>query len=491
VSLASAPDGTLYVVDMYRGVIQDGAFWTDFLRDYIKSRGLEAPVRRGRIWRIVHDGLRPGVAPKLSSATPSQLVQTLSHANGWWRDTAQQTLVQRGEKSVVPQLRDLAGQAPDWRARLHALWTLDGLDALEPAQVQRALADKSPDVRASAVRLSERWLADPDQPLATAALKLMDDVSWTVRRQLAASIGQLPPAARIDRATAMLDRYGSDPILVDATLSGLRGAEAAVLDRILHGAAGPEEADAVTMLAATIARNADPAGVQQLVARVTATSGSAWQRTAVLQGLDTGLSPFAGGRGRGAAGRGRGLASPARTVRLAAEPTALIQLSTANTDMGKLATSVIARIDWPGKPAPVVNAPPLTGAEQERFANGSELYKNICIGCHQADGRGREKMAPSLVDSKYVTSTDAGNAARILLGGKEGPIGLMPPLASALGDEQIAAVLTYIRREWGHTASPVAPDEVKEIRGLTKTRRRPWTDAELPQGRGGRAGGAQ
>jgi mono/diheme cytochrome c family protein len=169
----------------------------------------------------------------------------------------------------------------------------------------------------------------------------------------------------------------------------------------------------------------------------------------------------------------------------------LIQLSTANTDMGKLATSVIARIDWPGKPAPVVNAPPLTGAEQERFANGSELYKNICIGCHQADGRGRERMAPSLVDSKYVTSADAGNAARILLGGKEGPIGLMPPLASALGDEQIAAVLTYIRREWGHTASPVAPDEVKEIRGLTKTRRRPWTDAELPQGRGGRAGGAQ
>jgi mono/diheme cytochrome c family protein len=168
-----------------------------------------------------------------------------------------------------------------------------------------------------------------------------------------------------------------------------------------------------------------------------------------------------------------------------------MQLSATSTDMGKLAMSVLARIDWPGKPAPAVTAPPLTDAEQQRFTAGSELYKNICIGCHQADGRGREKMAPSLVDSKYVTSPDAGNAARILLGGKEGPIGLMPPLASALGDEQIAAVLTYIRREWDHTASPVAQDEVKEIRGLTKTRKRPWTDAELPQGRGGRAGGAQ
>ena len=100
-------------------------------------------------------------------------------------------------------------------------------------------------------------------------------------------------------------------------------------------------------------------------------------------------------------------------------------------------------------------------------------------------------MAPTLVGSRYVVSQDGGNAARILLGGKEGPVGLMPPLASALNDDQIAAVLTYIRREWGHTAPAIAPGDVKEIRGLTKTRTRPWTDAELPQGRGGRAGGGR
>jgi mono/diheme cytochrome c family protein/glucose/arabinose dehydrogenase len=486
VSLASAPDGTLYVVDMYRGVIQDGAFWTDYLRDYIKARDLELPVKRGRIWRIVHDGMRPDVAPRLSSATPAQLVQTLSHPNGWWRDTAQQLLVQRGDKTVVPQLRELGGQAPDWRTRLHALWTLDGLGALEPAQVERALSDKSPDVRASAIRLSERWLADPGQPVAAVVLKLMDDVSWTVRRQLAASIGQLPQAARVERATAMLERHGSDQILVDATLSGLHGSEADVLNRILRGAAGPQEADAVTMLAATIARSGEPAGVQQLIARATDPSGTAWQRAALLQGLDTGL-PSLGGRG--ASGRGRGGVAPMRAVAVGAEPTGLTHLAAADSDLSKVAKSVISRIDWPGKPAPLVRVTPLTSEEQQRFSQGSELYKNICIGCHQADGRGREKMAASLVGSKYVTSPDAGNAVRVLLGGKEGPVGLMPPLASALSDEQIASVLTYIRREWGHIAPPVAPDDVKEIRGLTKTRKRPWTDVELPQGRGGRAGG--
>jgi hypothetical protein len=84
-------------------------------------------------------------------------------------------------------------------------------------------------------------------------------------------------------------------------------------------------------------------------------------------------------------------------------------------------------------------------------------------------------------------------AERILLAGKEGNIGLMPPLGATLSDEQIAGVLTYIRREWGHTASPVSPADVTETRGLTSTRKTPWTDQELLAGRrgggAGRAGG--
>ena len=83
-----------------------------------------------------------------------------------------------------------------------------------------------------------------------------------------------------------------------------------------------------------------------------------------------------------------------------------------------------------------------------------------------------------------MIAPEASAATRIQLGGKEGQIGLMPPLAGALNDDQIASLLTYVRREWGHTASPVAPDDVREIRGLTKTRTRPWTDAELTLGRG-------
>ena len=475
--LTSAPDGTLYVVDMYRGVVQDGAYWTDFLRDYVKSRDMELPVRLGRIWRIVHDSARPADPPRLSSASNEQLLQTLSHPNGWWRDTAQQLLVQRADRSVAAPLRQMARQAADWRTRLHALWTLDGLGALEPAQVEQALSDRAADVRASAIRLAEQWLEDPVHPIAAAVLKRTNDVRWTVRRQLAASIGRLPEHARLDRATAMLERYGSDPVVVDATISGLRGSEREVFDRVIRRAFETGKADTLAMLAAAMTRSGNAADIEMLLTRAIGRSGTAWQRSALLEGIDAGLS--------GGGGRGRG----SRNVTLPGEPAGLTRLASAETEAGRLARSIAARITWPGKPSAAVHVEPLTPAEQRRYDAGAELYKNLCVPCHQTDGRGREKLAPALVGSRFVVAQDPGNAARILLGGMEGSIGLMPPLASALGDDQVAAVLTYIRREWGHTASAVSPEDVREIRGLTKGRTRPWTAAELPQGRGGRAGG--
>jgi mono/diheme cytochrome c family protein len=480
VNLATdAPDGTIYVVDMYRGFVQETVFWTDFLRDYIKARDLDKPTHLGRIWRIVHDTTRRDTKPSLSKATPAELVSLLSHPNGWWRDTAQQLLVQRGDRSVVPQLKQLASTAPDWRARLHALWTLDGLDAMEPAIVEHAFADKSPYVRAAALRLSEPYLGTP--ALAAAALKLADDPTWTVRRQLGATIGELPAPARLDAATKTLATYGSDPVTVDATISGLRGSEGAVLARVTAP-------DPVAMLAGAVARSGDAVAVQQVLARVADASTTAPLRVALLSGLDLGL-PTTGGGGRGR-GAGRGAAQPVRTVALATEPSDLVKRAEAADEAGTVAKRIVAKLDWPGKPAPVVPpAPPLTAEQQKRFDAGSEIYKSICIGCHQADGKGKEKIAPSLVDSRYVNGPDSGAAARILLAGKEGAIGLMPPLGGSLNDDQISSVLTYVRREWGHTASPVAPDDVREIRGLTKTRARPWTDAELQAGRGGRGAG--
>jgi putative membrane-bound dehydrogenase-like protein len=233
VFLTNAPDGTLYIADMYRGIIEHRISITEYLRDQIVARKLEQPTGYGRIYRVMHETTRRDTTRPFASASPQLLVDALSHPNGWRRDTAQRLLVERGAKTVIPALSALAAKAPDWRTRLHALWTLDGVDAIQPANVVAALEDPSRDVRAAAIRIAERWLGELNHPIQAAVLKRLDDTDWAVRYQLAASIGVLPAGIRESAAVDVLDRYGNDPVVMDAALSGLRGSESAVLERLL------------------------------------------------------------------------------------------------------------------------------------------------------------------------------------------------------------------------------------------------------------------
>jgi len=319
-------------------------------------------------------------------------------------------------------------------------------------------------------------------------------------------VGALPKDVRVAQAAAILEKYAADPITVDATISGLAGLESQVLDLVLQEdppkpsrvpasirtVTHPPD-DHVAMLAAAIARGRNVESVSRLVAIASESNRAAWQRMAVLGGLSGGLDGGGGGRGGGGGGGGRGGRgfAGAAPVALTEEPVALTSLKDPRNGLTPFAQQALARLTWPGKPAPVVEAaPPLTGEQQKRFAQGQEVYSNLCVACHQPDGRGREKIAPTLVGSRYVVG-DSGVSTRIVLSGKEGPTGLMPPLGASLSDDQIAAVLTYIRREWGHTASAVAPSDVKEVRGMTSSRTRPWTEdeiAKLAAGRGGRGG---
>jgi glucose/arabinose dehydrogenase len=123
VNLLTAPDGTLMIVDMYRGILQHQVYVTTYLRNQILERGLDKPVGLGRIYRVVHEAKKPGPAPRLAREQPADWVKHLSHPNGWWRDTAQQLLVERGGDAVVAPLRAMVDQGTRAHARLHALWT--------------------------------------------------------------------------------------------------------------------------------------------------------------------------------------------------------------------------------------------------------------------------------------------------------------------------------------------------------------------------------
>ena len=174
-------------------------------------------------------------------------------------------------------------------------------------------------------------------------------------------------------------------------------------------------------------------------------------------------------------------------MKLTREP-ALVALAAAKSgDLSARATEVLGRLEWPGKPSTAAPVAPLTPEQQARFTAGRTTYQNLCQPCHQTDGRGAESLAPPLIGSDFALATDPTIPARIVLHGKEGSVALMPPLGGMLSDDEIAAVLTYIRREWGHTAGPVAPADVARTRRETTGRSRPWTIPELTQLlRGGR-----
>ena len=321
VNFSNAPDGTLYVVDMYRGIIEHRISTTVYLRDQILARKLDQPTGLGRIYRVMHETTKrdtttrlspskpgPGGDPSVAAkGSPAELVALLSHPNGWWRDTAQRLLVERGPRSAVPALVKLAESATDWRTRVHALWTLDGLDAIQQAVVTRALEDPSRDVRASAIRIAERWLGEASPAIQGAVLKRLDDKDWAVRRQLAASIGVLPAGQREAASVSFFERHASDPVAVDALLSGLRGSEATVLEKLSAGEQTAEREAAITMLAATIVRSGQDAPIQSLLASIGDGNRAAWQRAAMLRGAEGALL---GAALPGAAGRGRELDDP-------------------------------------------------------------------------------------------------------------------------------------------------------------------------------------
>ena len=194
VNMTTAPDGTLYIVDMYRGIIQQGE-WTQkgsYLRGQIDALNMAQLIGRGRIYRLRYEGFERGPQPHMLDEKPAQWVQHLSNPDGWWRDTAQKLLVLRGDRSVVPALQKLAkSEGPDPRPRLHALWTLDGLGALDDTLILHALKSADPQVRMAGLRLADdRILKQPaaHAPLGVALRAALRDADPRVTIQAMLSV---------------------------------------------------------------------------------------------------------------------------------------------------------------------------------------------------------------------------------------------------------------------------------------------------------------
>ena len=463
VSLYTGPDGCLYVCDMYRGILQHKVYVTSFLRKQIIERELDKHIDTGRIWRVVHKpSPPPKPAPELEKASSSELVSSLSHPNGTIRDTAQRLLVQNPDANAINPLRELAKTSENPLARIHALWTLEGTGNLSPEDLYPNLAHQDPKVRQQALRCSDRLLAK-DTKLQDAVLSMAQhEKDKATRFQLELT---LAGSGNLSHHAALLTAGDPSGNVINAILSGLHKREARLLSDLVSNPEISKKRKLLENLLKALGQAIHTSrDVQQneilLATLASATTEQAWLKNALLSGL---------------------LSSKAKAVQFKTKPVALDLIPEAN----KLAK----KYTWKGDTRKLeLDGKPLSAAEQKQFALGKLHYTTTCMPCHQSNGLGQPAVAPPLVGSEYVIGDDQ-RLARIVLDGLMGPVTVdgvewnlvMPPLKHhpILTDDNLAAVLTYIRREWGHTADPVSPETVSLLRDLGKDRNLPWTIKEL------------
>ena len=363
-NFTNAPDGTLYITDMYRGIIQQAAWVTEgsYLRKVVEQYQLDKIAGHGRIWRLVHTSTKPVKQPRMYEETAAELTAHLSHPNGWWRDTAQRLLVLKQDKSVVPLLEKMSRTDGNPLARIHALWTLQGLDAITPEMVREKMADADPKVRANAIRVSETLFRQGDASFQMDIQKLMEDPDSTVALQALMTAKYL---AWPDHLKKIIEVVG--------------------------------------------ARSTD----------------------------------------KGIKGIGAYLALPP----------------------GK------AMVEYSDK-------------QRETLKKGAEIYSTLCAACHGPNGMGVEvaglkgaMIAPPLGGSKTINHNPKGGIYT-MLNGMQGEVdgkkyeGLMIPMAEN-DDEWIAAVLSYVRNNFGNSGTFISASDVARARKETADRITPWTYQEL------------
>jgi putative membrane-bound dehydrogenase-like protein len=235
VNLATGPDGALYVVDMYRELVEHPQFVPESARTSVDFRRWHD---RGRIWRI-----RPKATKELRSQQPemskvgiAELVNSLKHTNGWWRSTAQRVIGERWMKALqarraepaLPQaLIDVLKDKSNPVARLHALWALAAVERVDEALLSEIASDPHPGLREHALRVAADRLehhVPPKQLLSTSILiKLADDAAIRVRLQAALALGDRCriETTALDALVKIAARDADDPWMRLAILSGL------------------------------------------------------------------------------------------------------------------------------------------------------------------------------------------------------------------------------------------------------------------------------
>jgi mono/diheme cytochrome c family protein len=220
----------MYVVDMHRGIIQHKAYISQYLTEQLAGKKLDTLQNAGRILKVTHKTIKPNPITDLSKATSKELVGFLSHPNGWLRDRAQQLLIQKKDKKIVKDLIGLTKTENEFSTSIHALYVLDGLNALSFDILTDIVSQsKQPETIAHAVGLLERFASMPNvAKMKTLCTQLLAQNKETIDLYLPMSLNAwlktsetsfLPILSEIDK------KYDNQRIFQEAITSSLEGKE--------------------------------------------------------------------------------------------------------------------------------------------------------------------------------------------------------------------------------------------------------------------------
>ncbi len=258
VNFVNAPDGTLYVLDMYREILES----IHVPDDVMKYLDLTSGREHGRIYRIAPKDFEYSTRQHLGNATTTKLVAALESPHSYFRDTAHRLLHETQDPAAIAPLRRLLSDSTLPQARLHALWSLSGLDALTDQDLMIALADTHPAVQEHGIRLTELRL-DESQQLLQRVIELTSHDNQRLRTQAAFSLGESSEQAAAVALARLMTGSADNAVLRTAVLSSA-GSQPLVLLKELHTQKNVDP-ESLKQLAAMIGARGDYSEVNQVL----------------------------------------------------------------------------------------------------------------------------------------------------------------------------------------------------------------------------------
>lgn len=235
VNLYNGPDGALYIIDMYRGIIQHKTYLTPYLKNEIKERDLTEPLTFGRIYKIVPKS-KKSVGVKIEQSN-QKLIRQLGHENGWVRSMAQQLLVDSRDQGLAPYLRKFIESQGNSVAISHALWTLEGIGALHPDDILNYLKASNWELKMQAFGLARSVINKNNYreflTILNAIVQNEDAQAAPYAAFLASEIRPFNATAYKNLLLALSKKFGSDVYVSDAIISNLKDQESEFYGEII------------------------------------------------------------------------------------------------------------------------------------------------------------------------------------------------------------------------------------------------------------------